>query len=244
MEQAHAVAQTEVPQQEEPQGDIKSDQGSSRRNFLRTSLKAVGGATFAAGTLAIASRAKAQVPEAAMGSLSFPAPSESARIFRSIQKHENDHVAFLVELLGREARPKPTFSGLVMPDYPTFVFTSRLFENIGASAYLFAAPYIAQPEILASAGAIALVEGRHAGVLEVILGGVPTQFDESFERARGPEEVAGAAAPFIASLNGGPAVGFQIQSSEANDILILNYALALEFLEAEFYNLNVPRFFG
>jgi hypothetical protein len=46
--------------------------------------------------------------------------------------------------------------------------------------------------------------------------------------------------PFIASLNGGPDPTKPLR----NDTDILNFALLLEYLEASFYNANVPKFYG
>ncbi|MBF6589080.1 MAG: ferritin-like domain-containing protein [Ktedonobacterales bacterium] len=52
-------------------------------------------------------------------------------------------------------------------------------------------------------------------------------------------DIVAAASPFIASLNGGADPSKPL----SNDLDILNFALLLEFLEADFYNANVPKFF-
>lgn len=53
-------------------------------------------------------------------------------------------------------------------------------------------------------------------------------------------DIVTAVTPFVASLNGGPDPSGTLSS----DTDILNVALLLEFLEAEFYNTNVPKFYG
>lgn len=168
--------------------------------------------------------------------------------FRDIQRHENDHVRFLVQALGADARPKPTFQNLLQPNRRAFFDVSQDLEDTGVGAYLGAAPAIFSHAVLAAAGSIALIEGRHAGWLNTLVNARLTENvfgeEQSFERPLTPAEVVALASPFIASLNGGPPLTYSTTPSAANDIAILNFALALEYLEAEFYNLNVPQFIG
>jgi hypothetical protein len=171
---------------------------------------------------------------------------EAKGTFRDIQRHENAHVAFLVNALGSAARPKPTFQNLVQPNFWLFVQTSKALENTGVGAYLGAAPVILSRAYLAAAGSIALIEARHAGWLNSLVD-VPITtnvygVEQSFETPLTAAQVVALASPFIASLNGGPPVDYSTTPSSANDIAILNFALALEYLEAEFYNLNVANF--
>lgn len=167
------------------------------------------------------------------------------RQFRSIQAHENAHVSFLKSALGSSARPKPTFKNLAQRNIQSFFSISQALENTGVGAYLGAAPAISSKSNLAAAGSIATVEARHAGFLNDFrndgLTAAPqnTGTDPAFDAPLTPAQVRAAAGGFIASLNGGPAVDF----TAGDDVSILNYALALEYLEAEFYNINVPRFF-
>lgn len=163
-----------------------------------------------------------------------------------VQRHENAHVRFLVGALGAAARPKPTFRNLQQRNLDAFLDVSRALENTGVGAYLGAVPVLLSKAYLAAAGSIALIEARHAGFFNTIESRPMTEnaFGQEldFERAFTVQEVVANASPFIASLNGGPPLTFSSTPSPANDIAILNFALALEYLEADFYNVNVPRY--
>jgi len=207
----------------------------ARRSFLTRSL-VVGAA--AAPALLLPGREASAALTVPLSAFVFP----FRPLLTSITKHENDHVIFLKNALGTAARPKPTFTGLTPENYGQFLRLAQTFENTGVSAYLGAAPVIFSRSILASAGSIATVEARHAGAINVGLSDPVTQLDASFEVPMTAAQVATAVGPFITSLNGGPALTYSTTPSSANDVAILNFALALEFLEAEFYNLNKSRF--
>lgn len=166
---------------------------------------------------------------------------------KSVQRHENEHVAFLVNALGASARPKPTFQNITSANLASFLSLGRALENVGVGAYLGAAPAIQSRDFLAAAGSIAFIEARHAGMFNSLQSVAVTQnafgTEQSFERPFTAAEVVTFAGPYVASLNGGPALTYDPTPSAANDIQILNFALALEYLEAEYYNINVPRFY-
>ena len=99
-------------------------------------------------------------------------------------------------------------------------------------------------QYLPAAGSIALIEARHAGYLNTLLDLVPSENIAgqvvSFDTPLTPQQVVSIAGPFFVDLNGGPplipAAGF------TSPVDLLNFALALEYLEAAFYNMNVERF--
>jgi hypothetical protein len=221
-----------------------ADNDQSRRRFLRRSA-ALAVAGTAAAVLASVKLARADDNDDA--SRDFRDESQN---FKDIQGHENAHVAFLLDALGKEARPKPTFKDLRQKNIDDFVDVSQALENTGVGAYLGAAPVIYNRDYLAAAGSIALIEARHAGFLNVLQGDPITgdaldlKSNNNFETALTVDQVVAAAGAFIASLNGGPPVSYSSTPSADNDLDILNFAVALEFLEAEFYNINVPIFFG
>lgn len=214
---------------------------SGRRGFIRGTAALLGSA--AAGGILMTGASETAVAQAGSG-----AGAALIRQLKLVQRHENSHVTFLKNALGASARPKPTFRNLLQPNLTAFLNVSRALENTGVGAYLAAAPAILSRGYLAAAGSIALVEARHAGYFNSLQSRAMTEnlFGQEldFERALTVQEVVTSASPFIASLNGGPALTFSATPSNPNDIAILNFALALEYLEAEFYNVNVPKYVG
>ncbi len=213
----------------------------TRRSFLTKGVVGSAGIVLAQG-LGWPASADAQTHGGASAS------AQIRQNFIDIQKHENDHVKFLVEALGTAARQKPGFRNLLQPSIQHYYGVSQALENTGVGAYLAAAPVINSRAILAAAGSIALIEARHAGWLNTLVGARLTtnalgEENQSFEKPLTIAQVVAAATPFIANLNG-PPLTFSTTPSDANDVAILNFALALEYLEAEFYNVNNPRFFG
>ncbi|MHB1556425.1 MAG: ferritin-like domain-containing protein [Isosphaeraceae bacterium] len=177
---------------------------------------------------------------------------ENVREFQAIQAHENAHVEYLIQAIddaGGTPRPKPSFVNLTQHSLLEFAAVSQALENTGVGAYLGAAPYIDGGAYVGAAGSILAIEARHAGYLNVLLDQIMTynvfKKAPAFESPLTADQVVNLAGPFITSLNGGPPLTYSTDPADlgpANDLLILNFALALEYLEATFYNINVPIF--
>jgi len=201
---------------------------SSRRKFLGGSL--LGVAAIVPASLLIAH------PASAASSSEHALDVKQA--FIEIQKDENAHVSAIKLALGSAARPKPTFKNLKQSNKESFVKQSQTFENVGVGAYLMAAPAISSKKVLAGAGSILAIEARHAGYLNSLLN-LQLSTNGSFDKPLSQGQIVSDISPFIQSLNGGPDPSKALK----NDTDILNFALLLEYLEATFYNDNVPVFY-
>ena len=175
--------------------------------------------------------------------------------FRAVRRHENAHVAFLLDVLAGAARPKPMFQGLEQPDYISFVTISQALEQTGVGAYLGATPFINSPDILGGAASIALIEASHVAFTNLVVDDPITGPAEGSLKVEvrelgpdmffplTPDEVGAAAGPFIAKSQRRRSDRVLRDTQSRHDVDILNFALALGYLEAEFYNINVQKFF-
>src|SRR6476661_8342551 len=158
-------------------------------------------------------------------------PETIKNAFREIMDDEAKHVSFFEaahKKAGAPVRPKPS----------DFIAMSGTLENTGVAAFLMAMPAISDKSYVAAAESIVTIEARHAGFVNALLA-KPLSENGAFDKPTSQAEIVKAVSPFIESLNGGPDPADALD----NDTVILNFALLLEHLEAEFYRINVPRLF-
>ena len=125
---------------------------------------------------------------------------DDLKLIESIGAAEQEHVDALAatakQLGGPVAEaPKTEFP---LDDAASVLELAATVENLGAAAYLGAAPMIESPDILAAALSIHSVEGRHAAVLNT-LNQMPATPDGAFAKPADMATVLEAVKPFIAS---------------------------------------------
>lgn len=121
-----------------------------------------------------------------------------------LEANESEHVDTLTQTiqdLGGEpvAAPELDF-GDAFSDTNAYLELAQTLEDTGVSAYNGAAPAIQSAEVLAAAGSIVQIEGRHAALIRLQRGEepAPVAFDETLDE----QEVLDAVQPFIVSEGG------------------------------------------
>lgn len=98
----------------------------------------------------------------------------------------------------------PNFSGVDFASRESVLETAKTFETLGASAYKGAGALILTPKYLEVAGAIVLLEGRHAAIISDILAPLTAAFAaddvvdaKGLEVSNPPATVLSVAGPFV-----------------------------------------------
>ena len=117
---------------------------------------------------------------------------------RKFGQEEAEHVQALtaaVKSLGGKPAPEPK-AEFPLKSAKSVLELAGTVENLGAAAYLGQAANIQSPEVLASALAIHSVEGRHAAVLNTLLGESITP-DGAFAKPADVQTVLKSVEPFL-----------------------------------------------
>lgn len=117
---------------------------------------------------------------------------------RKFGREEAEHVQALkaaVKQLGGKPAPEPK-AEFPLKSAKSVLELAATVENLGAAAYLGQAANIESPEVLASALAIHSVEGRHAAVLNTLLGESITP-DGAFAKPADVKTVLKSVEPFL-----------------------------------------------
>jgi rubrerythrin len=134
---------------------------------------------------------------------------ELQSLVQQVEQDESEHVDALtqtIEDLGGQPTEAPEVDfGDAFTDQDSFLELAQTFEDTGVQAYNGAAPQIESEEVLAAAGSIVQVEGRHAALIRLQRGEdpAPSAFDETLDQ----QEVLDAVMPFIQSTSGTGAGG-------------------------------------
>jgi rubrerythrin len=116
-----------------------------------------------------------------------------------IESNEQEHVDALTmtieDLGGKPVKAPQVDFGDAFQDEDSFLELAETFEDTGVSAYNGAAPMIQSEEVLAAAGSIVQIEGRHAALIRLARGEepAPVAFDETLSE----QEVLDAVMPFV-----------------------------------------------
>jgi rubrerythrin len=119
-------------------------------------------------------------------------------VIKKFGEEEAEHLSALtaaVKQLGGTPAPEPK-AEFPLKSAKAVTELASTVENLGAAAYLGQAANIESPEVLASALAIHSVEGRHAAVLNAVLGSSITP-DGAFAKPADAKTVLKSVEPFI-----------------------------------------------
>ncbi|HET7119808.1 MAG TPA: ferritin-like domain-containing protein [Solirubrobacterales bacterium] len=120
---------------------------------------------------------------------------ETIRRFGAEEAQHVEALTAAVKQLGGKPAPQPK-TEFPLKSAKSVLELAATVENLGAAAYLGQAANIKSPEVLASALAIHSVEGRHASVLNTLLGESITP-DGAFAKPADVPTVLESVEPFI-----------------------------------------------
>ena len=123
-----------------------------------------------------------------------------ASYVKTFGEQEQEHVdalsATISDLGGKPVKAPKVDFGDAFSSQDAFLQLAVTFEDTGVSAYNGAAPMIESKELLATAGAIAQIEARHAAVIRSEAG--EDAAPEAFDPTLSEDEVLKAVQPFLA----------------------------------------------
>jgi hypothetical protein len=140
---------------------------------------------------------------------------KEADYVQTIGADEDAHVAAITDTVmkigGTPVKAPAVDFGEAFANRDSFLKTAHVFENLGVGAYLGAAGFIKNKDILQAAAGIFGVEARHAAIIGNMLG-LPAEngvYMGSTETPKDKASVLEAATPFLAgagAMTGGAAV--------------------------------------
>lgn len=125
------------------------------------------------------------------------------RYIRSISSDEDGHIAAItqtIQSLGGEPVRTPSLDfGNVLSSRRRFLQTTNKLENLFAGAYLYAAGFVKNPDILQAAAGIYGVEERHAAITGELLGlaAEPGVYTGAFGKPASKNKVLAEVKPFF-----------------------------------------------
>ena len=130
-----------------------------------------------------------------------------ARYFQEFGAHEHAHVVALTDTItklgGTPVGPQASYNFPNLTSQEAAVAFFATVEEVGAGAYLGAAPLLKDKNLLAAAASIHDVEAQHASVLRAVMGDMEPS--PAFGSPKSLDEVLAAVGPLLQMPGGTPA---------------------------------------